>query len=94
VIYAFIETQKAELPIAFMCERLGVSRAGFYQWRARRHTPAARTLADRELTVTIRQIHRQSRGIYGAPRQDGLQGVTRRGWTRLHPPGPRRDPVR
>jgi putative transposase len=68
VIYAFIETQKAELPIAFMCERLGVSRAGFYEWRTRRHTPAARTLADRELTVTIRQIHRQSRGIYGAPR--------------------------
>jgi len=68
VIFAFIETQKAQLPIAFMCARLGVSRAGFYEWRARQHSPAERTVQDRELTDTIRQIHRQSRGIYGAPR--------------------------
>lgn len=68
MIFAFIETQKAELPIAFMCARLGVSRAGFYEWRARQHRPAGRTVEDRELTATIRQIHRQPRGIYGAPR--------------------------
>lgn len=45
---------------------LKVSRSGFYEWRDR---PASRrTMADRELMVTIRKVHRQSRGTYGAPR--------------------------
>ena len=46
----------------------GVSRVGFYEWLTRQHTPAARTLADWELTATIQQIHRQSGRTYGAPR--------------------------
>ena len=50
MIYAFIEAEKARFPVAFMCARLGVSRAGFYEWRTRQHTPAARTVADQQLT--------------------------------------------
>lgn len=49
-----------------MCERLGVSRSGYYAWRSR--PPAARTVADQELTRRIVSIHERSRCTYGAPR--------------------------
>ncbi len=43
-----------------------VSTSGYYEWR---HRPvSAREHANVALTATIRQIHEQSRGTYGAPR--------------------------
>ena len=45
-----------------------MSTSAFYDWRARQTDPAPRVRADRELTATIIEIHRQSRGTYGAPR--------------------------
>ena len=65
-----IETELAPagLPVATCCRVLGISSAGFYEWRARQRDPAARTVEDLELTATIREIHRQSRGTYGSPR--------------------------
>ena len=66
--FAFIEAEKANYPTVVLCRTLGVSSSGFYSWRARRHRPAGRTLADRELTERIRAIHKQSRGTYGSPR--------------------------
>jgi len=45
-----------------------VSASGFYEWRHRQARPAARTVANRELTERIAAIHRMSRGTYGAPR--------------------------
>jgi transposase InsO family protein len=51
-----------------MASRLGVWASGFYEWRHRQSHPAARTVADAELTELICEIHRQSRGIYGSPR--------------------------
>jgi hypothetical protein len=68
VTFAFIDAEKALFPVAFMCERLGVSRAGYYAWRARQGNPTARMVADVELTATIREIHAASRGTYGAAR--------------------------
>jgi putative transposase len=65
-VYRFIEAEKATLPIAFMCRRLGVSPSGFYAWRTR--PPAARVQADAVLTSQIRAVHTASRGTYGAPR--------------------------
>ena len=65
-IFAFIEAEKACLPIRFMCRHLGVSAAGYYAWR--RRPPSARSRSDTELTETILEIHRRSRGTYGAPR--------------------------
>ena len=65
-MFRFIEAEQAGFPIAFMCERPGVSRSGYYAWRARR--PSARAVADASLTATIRQIHAASRGTSGAPR--------------------------
>jgi putative transposase len=68
VTFKFIDAEKASFPVAFMCERLGVSRAGYYAWRARQATPTLRMVADVELTATIREIHAASRGTYGVPR--------------------------
>jgi len=49
-----------------MCGVLGVSRSGYYAWR--RRGASARARQDAELLSRIKTIHRQSRGIYGAPR--------------------------
>lgn len=49
-----------------MCAVLEVSRSGFYAWLKR--DESRRSQEDRELTEQIREIHKESRGIYGAPR--------------------------
>jgi putative transposase len=67
VIYAFIETEKANHPMSAMCRALKVSKSGFYGWRDR--APSARARADALLlTHKIIRIHRDSRETYGAPR--------------------------
>lgn len=43
-IFAFIEAEKACFPIKFMCDRLGVTRQGFYAWRTR--PPCERRIRD------------------------------------------------
>jgi putative transposase len=65
-VFAFIEVEKANYPVALLCRVLGVSRSGYYAWRER--PPAARTQSNRVLTAQIRTIHERSRGTYGAPR--------------------------
>ncbi len=57
---------QAMFPISTMSAALGVSRSGFYAWRAR--APSARSIADAQLTARIKAIHRASRETYGAPR--------------------------
>jgi putative transposase len=63
-----MDAQKADFPIRFMARHLGVATSGFYEWRRRQTDPAARAVADEELTVTITEIWPQSRGTYGSPR--------------------------
>lgn len=63
-----MDAEKADFPIRFMADRLGVSTSGFYGWRHRQTHPSARKAADAELSETIRSIHTQSRGTYGSPR--------------------------
>jgi putative transposase len=65
-VFRFVERERASYPVRILCRVLGVSPSGFYAWRAR--PPSGRALADAQLTVTIRQIHADSRGCYGAPR--------------------------
>lgn len=69
--FAFIATEKAGDPkmnIASACRILGVSTSGFYDWLAAQAHPCRRRREDAELCTTIREVHRQSRGTYGAPR--------------------------
>jgi putative transposase len=63
-----MDAQKATFPIRFMASRLGVSTSGFYEWRHRQINPCRRWIADRDLTETINEVWRQSRGTYGSPR--------------------------
>jgi transposase InsO family protein len=49
-----------------MCGVLGVSRSGFFGWRARRDQPGAD--ADERVRQEMREAHRQSRRLYGRRR--------------------------
>ena len=64
-VFEFIDAEKTSFPIAFMCRRLDVSKAGYYAWKER--PLAQRAVADARITVLIHQIHAGSRGTYGAP---------------------------
>jgi putative transposase len=66
--FTFIAARCADLPVATCCRVMKVTTSGFYEWRQRQAEPAPRVRADHALTVTIIEIHRQSRGTYGAPR--------------------------
>ena len=64
--YAFIEAEKANEDVAWMCERLGVSASGFYAWRKR--APSTRARKDEQLKVRIKAAFDASRRTYGSPR--------------------------
>lgn len=64
--YAFIVAEKADYPITSMCGWLGVSRAGYYEWRSR---PASASARRRFMLAThVVEIFEASRGTYGARR--------------------------
>jgi putative transposase len=65
-VFRFIAAEKAGYPISLLCKALGVSRSGFHAWERRR--PSDRDLADAWLLERIVEIHRESRGTYGARR--------------------------
>ncbi len=45
--FEFIDEEKAQFPIDFMCQQLGVSRSGYYAWKER--PESERNKADRAL---------------------------------------------
>lgn len=49
-----------------MCKLYGVSRSGYYAWKAR--PPSVRVEEDAEWIEEIRQVHGRSGGAYGSPR--------------------------
>ena len=64
--YTWIQEHSQEFPVAAMCQVLTVSRSGYYAWHKR---PASTSQVRREaLMVRIRQMHAQTRGVYGSPR--------------------------
>jgi putative transposase len=65
-VFRFIAAEKANHPVALMCEVLEVSRSGFHAWRSR--PPSRRARQDAELRGLIEPIHRESRRTYGSPR--------------------------
>jgi putative transposase len=61
-----VTAHQAEHAVAALCRTLGVSSSGYYAWRKRALSRRAR--AEVELTAQIAEMHRESRGTYGAPR--------------------------
>ncbi len=61
-----IAVERTSYPVAVLCRVLSVSRTGFHNWE--RRAPSDRALTDASLTEKIKEIHEQSRGVYGAPR--------------------------
>lgn len=79
MIWRFIDAERANFPISFMCDFFGVSRQGYAAWRRRQAAgPAARQRSDAELLEAIVAIYTASRGRYGAPRVHAELG--RQGW--------------
>jgi hypothetical protein len=69
MIYAFIETEKANFPITYMCDYFNVSPQAFYDWCARvAGGPTQGEIDEAELVSQIRAIHAESDGTYGQPR--------------------------
>jgi putative transposase len=68
MIFTFIAERCSDLSVTASCRAMKVTTSGYYEWRARQADPAPRGRADAELTHTIVEIHRQSRGTYGSPR--------------------------
>ncbi|MEW6546782.1 MAG: IS3 family transposase [Bacillota bacterium] len=65
-VFRFLHAQRPTHRVATMCRVLRVSRSDYYAWRGR--PPSRRERSDLELRERIIQIHRASRGTYGAPR--------------------------
>lgn len=66
MIYVFIDQLRHEYPVIRLCHILGVSKSGYYAWRARPVSQHARE--DGELTQAIAACYQQSRETYGSPR--------------------------
>ena len=64
--FAFIAQHRAIWQTQQMCETLGVSRAGFYEWLGKPESDRAK--ANRELLAVIRDSFAQSDQTYGSPR--------------------------
>lgn len=75
MIFTFIAERCSDQPVTASCRAMKVTTSGFYEWRARQVDPAPRVREDTELTETILEIHRQSRGTYGSPRVHAELGL-------------------
>jgi len=77
--YSFIHQERRTWPIVVQCRVLGVHRSGYYAWCYRRSHPGKRQLENTALLHAIREVHRESRGRYGAPRMTAQ--LRHHGWT-------------
>jgi putative transposase len=66
VTFAFIAKHRGIWPAGWLCEALGVSRAGFYAWRTR--PPSVRARADEQFLIRVRASFLTSDRTYGARR--------------------------
>lgn len=59
---------KQEHAIALLCQIMGVSKSGYYDWRERQRRPGPRAREDLVLRQQIKVICQESRHTYGSPR--------------------------
>ncbi|MFM7259818.1 MAG: IS3 family transposase [bacterium] len=64
--FAFIQAEKADVPVATLCRILKVSRSGFYAWCERPESEHAKQ--DRQLGLRVRALFDASKQRYGSPR--------------------------
>lgn len=64
--YAFIRASEVAFPVAIMCRVLGVSRSGFYGWKAQ--PASSRSQRSEVLRSKVRTVFLASKGRYGSPR--------------------------
>ena len=64
--FAFVQTERADVPVATLCRMLEISRSGYYAWRER--PDSAHDQQDRQLRVLVRASFEASRQRYGSPR--------------------------
>jgi putative transposase len=62
--YHCIQRRSRQYAIRMMCRLLKVSRSGYYDWVDRGESKRAQK--DRELSLLICELHKQSDGVYGA----------------------------
>jgi putative transposase len=65
-LFGFIDAEKARFPISLLCRMVGVSKSGYYAWKAR--PSSKRSREDATLTERIVEVHQRSRETYGYPR--------------------------
>lgn len=64
--FEFIENHRSEFAVGKMCQVLGVSRSGYYQWR---NAPESeRKKSNEALYVRIKETYNAFHGTYGSPR--------------------------
>lgn len=67
--FQFIQEQEKVFPILEICRLLGVSRSGYYAWRARPLKPLSeRTQQNQHLSEQIKRVFEENHGCYGSPR--------------------------
>ena len=64
--FAFVQAEKAAVPVVTLCRILQVSRSGFYAWRERPESEHAKQ--DRQLRVRVHAAFEASKHRYGSPR--------------------------
>jgi putative transposase len=64
--FAFVDEHRGHWPVRLMCSVLSVSASGYSAWRPWPSSPGS--LENRALLSTIRLVHDESGGSYGAPR--------------------------
>jgi len=65
-LYTLIAANQAELPVARLCDTLGVSKSGDHDWHE--SAPSARVEADHTLVEQIQAAHAMRDETYGMPR--------------------------
>jgi len=64
--YGYIQQCKDLYPVKRLCDVLGVSRSGYYNWLNRK--PSNRQTANEQLLTEIEAVFNEHKGRYGSPR--------------------------